>query len=209
MGVGAVEYPTAERKRLAALYVISIFRDPDIYSDLLLSFRRSREWTCPRCHSTNLEHLPDPPPSDGSASSSSSETSSTDTSTSAPSPAPASESSDNVVVTIEAPPEASAAPEENGQYQAQEPPPQMPVVHRPIPLIAPKPTRPHTQASIVTQSYTPPRTPDTQPASRRDTPQPALVAAVRQTPRRPPVLLDTAICVILVLMFALVARRFL
>ena len=173
-------------------------------------FRRSREWTCPRCHTTNLEHLPDPSPSDGSASSSSSsETSSAETSTSAPSPAPAFESSDNVVVTIEAPPEVSVAPEENVQSQAQEPPLQMPVVHRPIPLIAPKPTRPHTQASIVIQSYTPPRTPDTQPASRRDTPQPALVAAVRQTPRRPPVLLDTAICVILVLMFALVARRFL
>ncbi|PIL23797.1 hypothetical protein GSI_13548 [Ganoderma sinense ZZ0214-1] len=189
VGVGALEYPTAERKRLAAL---------------------SREWTCPRCNATNLEHLPDPLPSDGSASSSSSsETSSAETSTSSPSPAPASESSDNVVIAVEAPVEAQSTREENGQSQAQETPPETHIIHRPIPLIAPKPTRPLAQSSIVTQSYTPPRTPDTQPASRRDTPQPALVAAVRQTPRRPPVLLDTAICVILVLMFALVARRFL
>ncbi|KAJ3482632.1 hypothetical protein NLI96_g6857 [Meripilus lineatus] len=39
VGVGALEYPTTERKRLAAL---------------------SREWTCPHCKQTNLECLPDP-----------------------------------------------------------------------------------------------------------------------------------------------------
>ena len=121
---------------------------------------------------------------------------------------PAFEPSDNVgvIAVLEASAEAQVALEENSQSQVQAP---APVIHRPIPLIAPKPTRPHAQASLVAQSYTPPRTPDTQPASRRDTPQPALVAAVQQTPRRPPILLDTAICVILVLMFALIARRFL
>ncbi|KAF8969790.1 ubiquitin-conjugating enzyme/RWD-like protein [Flammula alnicola] len=40
VGVGSIEYPTTERKRLAAL---------------------SREWTCPHCQQTNLELLPDPP----------------------------------------------------------------------------------------------------------------------------------------------------
>ncbi|KAG8985902.1 hypothetical protein FRB94_004924 [Tulasnella sp. JGI-2019a] len=40
VGVGAVEYPIAERKRLAAL---------------------SRCWTCPDCGQSNLELLPDPP----------------------------------------------------------------------------------------------------------------------------------------------------
>ncbi|TFY54892.1 hypothetical protein EVJ58_g8591, partial [Rhodofomes roseus] len=40
VGVGALEYPVAERKRLAAL---------------------SREWVCPKCNCTNLELLPDPP----------------------------------------------------------------------------------------------------------------------------------------------------
>ncbi|KAG2146927.1 UBC-like protein [Suillus bovinus] len=44
-GVGSVEYPLSERKRLAQL---------------------SREWVCPQCNQCNLEHLPDPkeePPS--------------------------------------------------------------------------------------------------------------------------------------------------
>jgi len=40
VGVGALEYPISERKRLAAL---------------------SREWYCPDCQQTNLESLPDPP----------------------------------------------------------------------------------------------------------------------------------------------------
>lgn len=38
-GVGSVEYPLSERKRLAQL---------------------SREWVCPQCNQCNLEHLPDP-----------------------------------------------------------------------------------------------------------------------------------------------------
>jgi len=38
-GVGSVEYPAAERKRLAHL---------------------SQEWVCPKCRQTNLECLPDP-----------------------------------------------------------------------------------------------------------------------------------------------------
>ncbi|TBU47997.1 ubiquitin-conjugating enzyme/RWD-like protein [Dichomitus squalens] len=180
VGVGAIEYPTAERKRLAAL---------------------SREWVCPRCNMSNLEHLPDPPASDGSASSSSS--SSGDNSSSTPSPAPVS-SSDIPIVAVQSP---NAQPVLAVETQA--PMPEAHIVHRPVPLVAPKPTRPHAQPSIVTQSFTPPGTPFTQPATRDATPQPALVAAVRQTPKRPPVLLDTAICVLLSLMLALVARRFL
>ncbi|KIK59655.1 hypothetical protein GYMLUDRAFT_244881 [Collybiopsis luxurians FD-317 M1] len=40
VGVGSIEYPSAERKRLAAL---------------------SRDWVCPHCQQSNLELLPDPP----------------------------------------------------------------------------------------------------------------------------------------------------
>ncbi|KAG6920004.1 hypothetical protein DXG01_013353 [Tephrocybe rancida] len=40
VGVGSIEYPPAERKRLATL---------------------SREWVCPHCKECNLELLPDPP----------------------------------------------------------------------------------------------------------------------------------------------------
>ncbi|KZP20826.1 UBC-like protein [Athelia psychrophila] len=39
VGVGSIEYPVSERKRLAAL---------------------SREWICPHCQQTNLDALPDP-----------------------------------------------------------------------------------------------------------------------------------------------------
>ncbi|KAI0721553.1 ubiquitin-conjugating enzyme/RWD-like protein [Cerioporus squamosus] len=189
VGVGALEYPTAERKRLAAL---------------------SREWVCPRCNMSNLEHLPDPPASESSASSSSSsESSSTDNSTTSSSPVP---------VTVDPTPSdtpLALAPQPPEPVVPQPQPVQEAItIRRAIPLIAPKPTRPHAHASIVSRSFSPPRTPDqsqpaTQPATRDGTPQPALVAAVRATPRRPPILLDTAICVLLVLMFALVARRIL
>ncbi|KAJ3760909.1 UBC-like protein [Lentinula raphanica] len=47
VGVGSIEYPSAERKRLAAL---------------------SREWVCPHCQQSNLDLLPDPPSSSSSGS---------------------------------------------------------------------------------------------------------------------------------------------
>ncbi|KAI0807235.1 ubiquitin-conjugating enzyme/RWD-like protein [Fomes fomentarius] len=185
VGVGAIEYPTAERKRLAAL---------------------SRDWVCPRCNKSSLEHLPDPPAQPASESSSSEDsTPSAENSTTIPSPAP-------VVVSEPVPmdaPQALAQPQLSEEVvHLQVPQPDTHIVHRPIPLVAPKPTRPHAHPSLVTQSFTPPMTPDP-PATRDQTPQPALVAAVRQTSRRPPILLDTAICVLLVLVFALVARRIL
>lgn len=49
VGVGALEYPISERKRLAAL---------------------SRDWYCPDCQQTNLECLPDPPAEASSSASS-------------------------------------------------------------------------------------------------------------------------------------------
>ncbi|KAG8933945.1 hypothetical protein FRC02_010880 [Tulasnella sp. 418] len=49
VGVGAIEYPISERKRLAAL---------------------SREWTCPHCNVPNIELLPDPPSTSSAPSSS-------------------------------------------------------------------------------------------------------------------------------------------
>ncbi|OBZ75582.1 Ubiquitin-conjugating enzyme E2 32, partial [Grifola frondosa] len=47
VGVGALEYPSSERKRLASL---------------------SREWVCSRCNQSNLECLPDPPAVSASSS---------------------------------------------------------------------------------------------------------------------------------------------
>ncbi|KAI0708965.1 ubiquitin-conjugating enzyme/RWD-like protein [Earliella scabrosa] len=188
VGVGALEYPTAERKRLAAL---------------------SRDWVCPRCKRANIEHLPDPPASESSSSEDSSSSAANSTTTPSPAPAPA----PPILVPSEAIPQDTPKPSPSQAAEdvlLQVPKPEAPIIHRPIPLVAPKPTRPHAHASIVTQSFTPPRVPTPeQPATRDQTPQPALVAAVRQTPPRPPILLDTVICVLLVLMFALVARRIL
>lgn len=62
-GVGSIEYPVSERKRLAAL---------------------SREWICPHCQHTNLEALPDPPAT-GDSSSNAVASASNDTSTEDPS----------------------------------------------------------------------------------------------------------------------------
>ncbi|KAH9854046.1 ubiquitin-conjugating enzyme/RWD-like protein [Lenzites betulinus] len=204
-GVGAIEYPSAERKRLAAL---------------------SRDWICPRCNCPNIEHLPDPPEagaSTGSSSSDSSEAISTEKTTS------------TVVEEASAtsPDTTSAAHTTEGAHvpvTVAEPAPipaaEPAIISRPIPLVAPKPTRPGAHAPIFSQTFTPPRTPapapapapappppsqstqSSQPVTREGTPQPALAAALRQTtPRRPPIILDTTICVLLVLLFALVCRR--
>ncbi|KAL1947625.1 hypothetical protein VTO73DRAFT_13349 [Trametes versicolor] len=192
-GVGAIEYPSTERKRLAAL---------------------SREWVCPRCNMPNIEHLPDPPEASASTSGS----------TSAAGDAPSEQKpvqntpADPVAAPSDTPAAAPQTAEETQPAPAQSAALEPKIIARPIPLVAPKPTRPGAVASIFTQSFTPPRTPvppslpasqpTTQPTTREGTPQPALAAALRQTtPRRPPVLLDTAICVLLVLLFALVCRR--
>ena len=42
---------------------------------------------------------------------------------------------------------------------------------------------------------------------RPETFQPTFAAALRHSPRRPPILLDTAICVLFVLLCALIYRR--
>ncbi|KAI8998838.1 ubiquitin-conjugating enzyme/RWD-like protein [Trametes punicea] len=212
VGVGALEYPTAERKRLAAL---------------------SREWVCPRCKISNLEHLPDPPESnsssangDGSSSrpidtSADEKPANSNPSNAASQPAAASDTPAPSFKTGEvqqptspsatAPVPAPASPSAPAFLPAPMPVPEQTVVSRPIQLVAPKPTRPLARAPIVTQLYTPPRTPTaSQPTTREGTPQPALAAALRQTtPRRPPIILDTAICVLLVLLLALICRRIL
>ncbi|KAI0646855.1 ubiquitin-conjugating enzyme/RWD-like protein [Trametes meyenii] len=197
VGVGALEYPTAERKRLAAL---------------------SREWVCPRCNMSNIEHLPDPPESSGSESGTSSVSSDTTVeekpTSGAPSNPPLEPAASSDPPVASHPTEAQPEP---APTLLPAPGPTV-VVSRPIPLLSPKPTRPAARASIITQSFTPPRTPmpstssqpSSEPTTREGTPQPALAAALRQTtPRRPPILLDTAICVLLVLLLALICRRIL
>jgi len=172
MGIGALEAPSSERKRLAAL---------------------SRGWVCDRCNQSNLQSLPDPPSPNDAASASDpapSLTTTTEDKTPAetdasgvPTPAPAEETATPLVrspeveasvpVRVATPPEAEGAvnvamalssPHPNASRGG----------HQVNPAASsPRPTRTHTTTTSV----------------------------------RPPMLLDTAICVLLVLVFALLCRR--
>ncbi|KAI9457746.1 UBC-like protein [Lactarius psammicola] len=182
MGIGALEAPSSERKRLAAL---------------------SRDWVCPRCNQSNIQSLPDPPqPNDSvsaSASASPSTTTTTEEKTSAeadasgvPTPAPA-EAVDVTVTPVVRSPE----------------------VESPTPI----PMRTATQsddAGRETEVAANGVTSSSSPASAyRGGHQvgPAAPSLHHQTRThatttvRPPMLLDTAICVLLVLVFALLCRR--
>ncbi|KAH9946295.1 UBC-like protein [Epithele typhae] len=161
VGVGAIEYPTTERKRLAAL---------------------SRDWVCPHCKVSNHELLPDPPTNEADK----------------PPQIPAQLKSR----THQLPRRSTSSSTVHPRHRPQANPSDFAALDR-IPILRHAPA--YARPAAPTAAIPPPQ----QPSTRDGTPQPALVAAVRQTPRRPPILLDTAICVLLVLMFALIARRFL
>lgn len=191
VGVGALEYPATERKRLAAL---------------------SREWVCPTCKQSNVECLPDP--TEGGESLVLSGLEPTSEHQQEQQPQSVAEKAFKFV-------EAAADP----------PAPPFPTTAGLTPpIIAPKPVRPIDAASLIVPA-TPsrPSTPlplaaPTLPAetrlehasppegqvSRTQTPlSDRLPIAIRRSSPRPPILLDTAICVLLVSVFALLCRRIL
>ncbi|KAL0570591.1 hypothetical protein V5O48_011374 [Marasmius crinis-equi] len=168
VGVGSIEFPTSERKRLAAL---------------------SRSWTCPHCQQTNLELLADPvasenptPPVEIQEAQSSPENVKSDAvpadSTNTPTPAPA---------------ETATAPPAQSDHTPSEQPAD--------PSSSPSPPAlavPHTSS----------RVPDgTSPSPPVGPVLHGPQVVVRASSNKPPLLLDTAICVILVLVFALICRR--
>ncbi|KAH9171496.1 UBC-like protein [Lactarius sanguifluus] len=163
MGIGALEVPSSERRRLAAL---------------------SRDWVCPRCDHSNIQSLPDPPPP-GSASASTSPPTTTTTGekTSAESdasgvPTPA------VGVTV------------------------TPVVRSPE-VDHPTPPDRKTEAvannGATTSSPLPP--PGAAPRGGHQVGSSLYQTRTHVSTVRPPMLLDTAIGVLLVLVFALLCRR--
>jgi len=155
VGVGSIEYPSGERKRLAAL---------------------SREWVCPHCKEPNMDLLPDPP-SEGS--------------TAHPS------LPDNVPA--EDPPlgpPASAEPPAVETPTSHPPPTDLPpesqeVIHS---IDALMPSGGGTHARPVARLA----------AERPSTEAVPTVGAARQ---KPPLLLDTVICALLVMAFAMICRR--
>ncbi|KAN0141317.1 UBC-like protein [Lactarius tabidus] len=182
MGIGALEAPPSERKRLAAL---------------------SRNWVCPRCNQSNLQSLPDPPSPNDVASASDPAppaTTSTEDKTSA-------ETGASGVPTPIAPPAEVDVTEVRS-----------PEVEAPVPVriaTASDSTGRETEgaANGTTTATTTTTSPTSSPhpsASRAGSATSSLRPTRTHTTAtsvRPPMLLDTAICVLLVLVFALLCRR--
>jgi len=151
VGVGSIEYPSNERKRLATL---------------------SREWVCPHCQQTNLDMLPDP-----------TDINSTLNDISDPASPPPVKTNESVIVeeiptTTPSPLPTSSRVEAGGAMDTAGP--------------QGSDSGPATFVNVV----------DT-PAGRA---QP-LVVNMRRSSLKPPMLLDTAICILLVLLFAIICRR--
>ncbi|KAI0736875.1 UBC-like protein [Fomitopsis betulina] len=175
VGVGALEYPVAERKRLAAA---------------------SRDWVCPKCNCPNLELLPDPSSGGGS-----SDESSTAEETSAAS---------STVPSIPATPAVIADVKQKGPADTL--PPRTDASAPQIPILSPRPQRPSPPPAILINPLSIPQTPQTvspRPAAEavQQINVPKAPAAPSSSRLRPPVILDTVICVLLVLLFALIAKR--
>ncbi|KAI9433983.1 non-canonical ubiquitin conjugating enzyme 1 [Lactarius indigo] len=175
MGIGALEAPSSERKRLAAL---------------------SRDWVCPRCNHSNLQSLPDPPPQNDSGSASASTSPPTTTTTGEKTSAEADASG---VLTTPAV-DVTVTPVVRS-----------PEVKHPTP---PNTTGRETEAIVngaTTSSSPPPSSASSRGGHQVVGP---VASSLHQTRThtttssvRPPMLLDTAICVLLVLVFALLCRR--
>lgn len=157
---------------------------------------------CPKCKQSNLESLPDPPATQAAVSSS-------------PQPGQTLSQSSTVPLTDSTTTSQDSANDKppHGPPQPEQQSLEVPV--RPIPIVAPTPTRPLRSTTIiqssepVTERVKPhERTQDARPAVVRPEPiQPTFAATLHPSPRRPPLLLDTAICVLFVLLCALVYRR--
>ncbi|KAL0947149.1 hypothetical protein HGRIS_013277 [Hohenbuehelia grisea] len=180
VGVGSIEYPASERKRLAAL---------------------SRDWVCPHCQQPNVEILPDPPSEEvGSSTGSSSDVQQRDSSSSTADPPAENHNSHGSAENqpLSAPEVAPAS-----RYAEEEPI----IAHEVSPLMpssAPAMSNPATPSPAFIARATHESGPD----SSQHVPHQQHVPAQRNS-HKPPLLLDTAICVLLVLAFALVCRRIL
>ena len=191
----------------------------DTYIELPLT--SSRDWVCPTCKKSNLECLPDPPEGSPTPAASSFEPLARSSSSQLQQPEPHADLIDHSLKVLDA---ATAT-------TVVDPPPQIqpdPSLLSPN-IIAPKPMRPIDAAAIVIPAsplpqssplppapslpaeQPPTRTSSTRvdPQSRTQTPTPERARMMTGSPPRPPILLDTAICVLLVLVFALICRRIL
>ncbi|RDB24306.1 Ubiquitin-conjugating enzyme E2 32 [Hypsizygus marmoreus] len=180
VGVGSIEYPPSERKRLAAL---------------------SREWVCPHCGDSNLHMLPDPP-TNASSSVVAAAAAAARTPITASS-ALLEDTTHSQIATPETPQVEISIPQSVPQIESSSevtPEPQ-PIMHNIDPLLPSSggsagiiQTR---QAPFVTRAGVATPIADAGHVSQ---------AARRRTPKAP-LWLDTAICVLLVMVIAIICRR--
>jgi len=164
-GVGSIEYPATERKRLATL---------------------SREWVCPHCQEKNLDLLPDPP-INGSQEPSMVASSSQSPPTSLAPPSPVA----SPQLYLGAPPPYEPTPEPDVTVHT---------VHPSLP-----PTRRSSNATLDGLSSHAAEPSHTVHIDSRH--QYHVATAEQNSKHRPPILLDTAICAMMVLAFALLCRK--
>ncbi|KAI0685491.1 ubiquitin-conjugating enzyme/RWD-like protein [Cytidiella melzeri] len=212
VGVGALEYPPTERKRLAAL---------------------SRDWVCPTCKKTNLECLPDP--AEGSLSPSTMLLH--ETLQNNQHEHPSLDAADKVFKVLDAATATTIADPPAPPFPVNgitSPPIIAPRPMRPIDaasiIIPATPSRPSTPLPPVAPTLPVDMHPEPAPSplsartlpvptptparseqsSRIQTPMPSqqtLPLVIRRSNPRPPILLDTAICVLLVSVIALLWHR--
>jgi ubiquitin-conjugating enzyme E2 J1 len=163
----------------------------------LISLRecsRSRDWVCPRCNQSNLECLPDPPQTSDTASGSTNEVKTSVEAEVVSTPAE---------VILAQPAESEVSVPTRAATTAPDPADGTSELERN------QATNPVAVAVAVTSSPSSASAPSSSPPSVRGARQAGTASAFHPShgPVRPPMLLDTAICVLLVLVFALLCRR--
>ncbi|TEB36150.1 UBC-like protein [Coprinellus micaceus] len=144
----------------------------------------SREWVCPTCKASNKEILPDPAPTTPPSSSNPASSTEHTRSESIPTPTPVSETEAQVSERVEPHPPRAEAPELEKQDTEQE----LSIeADRPTPLPSAAPSA---------------RTESTSNAAPNST-----AAAGQRSREHPPLLLDTAILVLLAVVFVIICRR--
>ncbi|KAF8633742.1 hypothetical protein AX17_004398 [Amanita inopinata Kibby_2008] len=174
VGVGSIECPASERKRLAIL---------------------SREWVCPHCQQSNLDLLPDPVHKSEDALATVSETQSL---------------SSVSAISIVAPPTATLSSVNRSESEERKPvlSHELSDANSPSRLANTSNSFDHDEpSSQTTASTSSPNRIEPRPKLDEQIRRIGQQDGVRSSGHKPPLLLDTAICILLVLLFAIICRR--
>ncbi|EIN07788.1 UBC-like protein [Punctularia strigosozonata HHB-11173 SS5] len=195
IGVGAVEYPPSERKRLAAA---------------------SRNWTCPTCQKMNVDCLPDLPKNDAETGPSSSSSTEHTHTTEPTLPAEHAHTTESSVATE--PTTGATLPLTDPALPAPDPT----LTPEPLPVPGSEAIVPHEDVEpklvlsapeILPASTTATSSGPVPPANPAAQPQTQVAVATRRattrSPPRPPMIIDAAIGVLAVLVLAIICRRIL